>query len=79
MTFDVTVPNEMSICDTDGYVPFCQPATVTNSDQSYTATVASGGVLTLPDTTFNVQIDGTQVATSTYATLSNQTLNLIWQ
>jgi hypothetical protein len=79
MTFDVTVPNEMSICDTDGYVPFCQPATVTNSDQSYTATVASGGVLTLPDTTFNVQIDGTQVATSTYATLSNQTINLIWQ
>jgi len=35
--------------------------------------------LILPDTTFNVQIDGTQVATSTYPTLSTQTINLIWQ
>ena len=79
MTFDVLIPNEMTICDTSEYSPFCQPSTVTNSDQSYTASVASGAVLTLPDTTFNVQIDGTQVATSTYPALSNQIISLVWQ
>lgn len=79
MTFDVLIPNDMTICDTSGYSPFCQPSTVTNSDQSYTASVASGGILTLPDTTFNVEIDGVQVASSTYPTLSTQTINLIWQ
>jgi hypothetical protein len=79
MTFDVTVPNTMSVCDTDGYIPFCQPATVTNSNQSYTATVASGAVLTLPNETLNIQIDGILAATSTYPPLSNQTINLVWQ
>jgi hypothetical protein len=79
MTFDVLIPNEMTICDTSGYSPFCQPATVTNSNQSYTATVASGAVLTLPNETLNLQIDGIQVASSTYPPLSNQTINLVWQ
>ena len=79
MTFDVLIPNEMTICDTSSYSPFCQPATVTNSDLSYTASVASGGVLTLPNETLNLQIDGTQVATSTYPPLSNQIINLVWQ
>ena len=79
MTFDVLIPNEMTICETDGYSPFCPSAEVRNTDSSYTASVVSGGTLILPDTTFNVQIDGTQVATSTYPTLSTQTINLIWQ
>lgn len=79
MTFDVVVPNEMTICDTGSYAPFCSPAYVVNTNGSYTATVQSGNTLTLPDTTLNLQIDGTQVATSTFATLSNQTINLVWQ
>jgi hypothetical protein len=79
MTFDVVVPNDMTICDTDSYAPFCAPAYVVNTDSSYTATVQSGNTLTLPDTTFNVQIDGTLVDTETYPTLSNQTINIVWQ
>ena len=79
MTFDITVPNEMTIGDTDAYSPYCQPVTIENTDESYTASAASGSTFVIPDTTFNVQIDGTQVATSTYPTLSTQTINLIWQ
>lgn len=79
MTFDVVVPNDMTICDTDSYAPFCSPAYVVNTNASYSTSVASGSTLTLPDTTLNLQIDGTQVATSTFATLSNQTINLVWQ
>lgn len=79
MTFDVVVPNDMTICNTDSYAPFCSPSYVVNSNGSYSTSVASGSTLTLPDTTLNLQIDGTQVATSTFATLSNQTINLVWQ
>ena len=79
MTFDITVPNDMTICDSGQYAVYCSPSYVENSNQSYTATILSGDTLTLPDTTFNVQINGTQVATTTYPTLSNQTINLIWQ
>lgn len=79
MTFDVVVPNEMTICETSSYEPFCPSATIVNSNATYTATVASGGTFTLPNTTVNLQIDGTQVATSTFATLSNQIINLQWQ
>ena len=79
MTFDVTVPNDMTICDTGSYAPFCSPSYVVNTDNSYHESVTSGETLTLPNTTLNLQIDGTQVATSTFATLSNQTINLVWQ
>jgi len=79
MTFDVVVPNDMTICNTDSYAPFCSPSYVLNTNASYSTSVASGSTLTLPDTTLNLQIDGTQVATSTFATLSNQTINLVWQ
>lgn len=79
MTFDVVVPNDMTICNTDSYAAFCSPAYVVNTNGSYSTSVASGSTLTLPNTTLNLQIDGTQVATSTFATLSNQTINLVWQ
>jgi hypothetical protein len=79
MTFDVTVPNDMTICDTGSYAPYCSPSYVVNTNGTYSATIQSGETLTLPDTTLNLQIDGTQVATSTFATLSNQLINLVWQ
>jgi len=79
MTFDVTIPNDMTICDTGAYVPFCSPSYVVNTNASYSATIQSGDTLTLPNTTVNLQIDGTQVGTSTFATLSNQIINLVWQ
>ena len=52
---------------------------VLNSDGSYSVDVPNGDTLTLPNTTLNLQIDGTQVASNTYPTLSTQTINLIWQ
>lgn len=79
MTFDVLIPNEMTICETNNYEPFCPSATVINTNGSYSTSVASGSTLTLPNTTLNLQIDGVQVATSTFATLSNQLINLQWQ
>ena len=79
MTFDVLIPNEMTICETNNYEPFCPSATVINTNGTYTASVQSGASLTLPDTTFNVQIDGVLVDTETYPTLSNQIINLVWQ
>lgn len=79
MTFDVLIPNTMTICDTDGYTPFCADAIVKNTDNSYNESVHSGNTLILPDTTFNVQIDGVQVASQTYPTLSTQIINLAWQ
>jgi hypothetical protein len=79
MTFDVVVPNDMTICDTGTYAPFCAPSFVVNTNASYSQTIQSGATLTLPDTTFNVQIDGSLVDTETYPTLSNQTINIAWQ
>jgi hypothetical protein len=57
----------------------CQPVNVTNSDQSYTETIASGLVLVLPDTTINVNVDGVLQNSVEVPTLSNQTINIVWQ
>jgi hypothetical protein len=55
-----TIPSGGSyICDAGGGP--CDDATVENSDETYSATVASGGMLVLPDITFT---DTTGVATS---------------
>jgi hypothetical protein len=56
----------------------CQPVNVTNSDQSYVQTVASGLVLVLPDTTINVNVDGVLQNSVEVPTLSNQTINIVW-
>jgi hypothetical protein len=56
----------------------CQPVNVTNSDQSYSETIASGGLLVLPDTTINVNVDGVLQNSVEVPTLSNQTINIVW-
>jgi hypothetical protein len=56
----------------------CQPVNVTNSDQSYSETIASGLVLVLPDTTINVNVDGVLQNSVEVPTLSNQTINIVW-
>jgi hypothetical protein len=56
----------------------CQPVNVTNSDQSYSETIASGLVLVLPDTTINVNVDGVLQNSIEVPTLSNQTINIVW-
>ena len=57
----------------------CSPGIVENSDGSYTATVESGGLLILPDTTYNVYLNEVLVATETEVTLGNFDINIVWQ
>ena len=57
----------------------CLPGTVENSDGSYTATVESGGLLILPDTTYNVYLNEVLVATETAVTLADFDINIVWQ
>lgn len=78
MTFDVEIPNEMTICG--DLIPGgnCLNGTIENSDESYTASVVSGGTFVLPDTTYNFIING--VTTSqTVPSLSDNTFNILWQ
>ena len=51
-------------------------ATVENSDASYTDTVASGGTLVLPDTTFDIYVNGVFNTTFTQPTLGTNTINI---
>ncbi len=51
---------------------------ISNSDDTYTASVLAEGSLELPDETFYFQIDGVTVATETEPALSTQTFNINW-
>jgi hypothetical protein len=85
-TFDVLIPNTMTSCD--GLVPIpddCLAAhfVIKNTDntiieQGY---IDSGAeeIIILPDTTFNVYVDEVLQETIEVATLSNETINIIWQ
>ena len=77
MTFDVEIPNEMTICG--GSIPSsCADAIVVNSDGTYYERVPSGGTFVLPDTTYNFNING--VTTSeTVPSLADNTFNILWQ
>jgi hypothetical protein len=77
MTFDVEIPNEMTICG-DSIPSSCADAIVVNSDGTYYERVPSGDTLVLPDTTYNFIING--VTTSeTVPSLANNTFNILWQ
>lgn len=57
---------------------YCEGGSVENSDGTYTATVPSGGLLILPDTTYNFIVNG--VTTSvTIPSLKDETFNIVWQ
>lgn len=63
----------------NGYVipgPVCDDATVENSDASYTATVASGATLVLPDTDFEIYLDGVLATSISQPTLGTNTINI---
>lgn len=47
----------------------CSDATVTNSDATYSQTVASGATLVLPDTTVDIYIDGVLNQSTSIVTL----------
>jgi hypothetical protein len=51
-------------------------ATVTNSNATYTDSVVSGGTLVLPDTTFEVYVNGVFNTTFTQPTLDTNTINI---
>ena len=60
----------------DNNIPItCADGTATNSDTSYSLTVPSGTDVPIPDTTLNFNLDF-ETATATFATLSNQTINI---
>lgn len=54
----------------------CVDATVENSDASYSATVASGGTLILPDTTYNFYVNSVLKDTQTIPSLKNETFEI---
>ena len=56
--------------------PTCEPATVKNTDSSYLQTVVSGGTLTLPDTTYNVYVNGVFDQSFSIPSLKDETINI---
>ena len=64
----VTIPNPV----------VCADAQVRNSTSTYDVTVASGGVLVLPDTTYNVYVDSILEDTIIVASIEATTININW-
>ncbi len=56
--------------------PASANATVENSDATYTDSVASGGLLVLPDETYNIFVNSVQVDSFTHPPLSPLTINI---
>lgn len=54
----------------------CEDATVTNSNETYTQTVESGGTLVLPDEQYDIYVNGVFDQSVTLPTLDNNTLNI---
>jgi len=52
-------------------------STVKNSDNSYSNTVVCGGVLTLPNTTYDVYVNGVLNQSVTLITLKTDTINIL--
>jgi len=64
------------VCNTGGG-GVCLDANVTNSNSTYSNTVASGGTLILADTTYSIYVNGVLNATTTLPTLDNsQNINI---
>ena len=58
------------------YISTCADATIENSDATYTANVASGGNLVLPDETYEIYVNGVFDSSVTLPTLGTNTLNI---
>jgi hypothetical protein len=54
-------------------------STVDSSASGYSVNVLAQGSLVLPDTTYDVYVDGVLESTATIETLVNQTINITWQ
>jgi hypothetical protein len=64
---------------TTGSGGICENVTVHNTSFSYFQSIIAGGDLTLPDTTYNLYIDGVLVDSQTAPTLENTTIDILWQ
>jgi hypothetical protein len=58
------------VCNTSGG-GVCLDSDVTNSNATYNATVASGGTLVLPNTTYDIYVNGVFNVSTTVVTLDN--------
>ena len=83
LILNMTLFDSNSICniplngyDFDGTFIGGGSVIVRNSDDSYSVTVDSGDTLTLPDTTINIYANSVLQESVTFATLSNQTINI---
>ncbi len=56
----------------------CLDGVAENSDATYSVNVPSGGTTVLPDTTYEVYVDGVLESTATLPSLVNQTININW-
>jgi hypothetical protein len=54
-------------------------ALVLNSNNTYQQSIPSGATFVLPDTTYNVYVDGFLENSVEVATLDNETINIVWQ
>jgi hypothetical protein len=54
----------------------CANSTVENSNATYTDSVVSGGTLVLPDTTFDIYVNGVFNTTFDQPTLDTNTINI---
>ena len=62
-----------------GFAPACDPVTITNSDESYTATAYSGQTFELPDTILSISVAGQAPITQQIPTLKDEVINIVWQ
>jgi hypothetical protein len=83
LILNMTLFDSNSICniplngyDFDGTFISTGSVIVRNSDDSYSVTVDAGDTLTLPDTTINIYANAVLQDSVTFATLSNQTINI---
>jgi len=59
---------------------YCTPATVVNSDDSFSVSIDSGDTYVLPDTTYNVYVNEILENSITLPTLGATTdINIVWQ
>lgn len=56
----------------------CDDATVKNSDNTFSQSIASGATYVLTDETITIQLDGVDVATSTFPAMTNPTFLINW-
>jgi uncharacterized protein YuzB (UPF0349 family) len=85
-TFDVLIPNTMTSCDGLPVIPNnCLAAhyIIKNTDYDIITSgyIDSGDTenIILPDTEFNIYVDENLVETRNIVTLTNDTINIIWQ